>query len=117
MFSHFTLGTNDLKRCRSFYEATLAPLDLIYRGDDGVLMLFGTADKDYPHLFLCTPYDDLPATWSNGFHLAFNARSTEAVDHFYKAALANGGIDEGGPGVRPQYADCLLYTSPSPRDS
>lgn len=104
MFSHFTLGTNDMQRCRCFYEAVLAPFELVHRGEDEFMMLFGTADKDYPHLFLCKPFDKLPATWSNGFHLAFNAGSTDAVDRFYQAALDNGGIDEGAPGLRPHYA-------------
>lgn len=105
VFSHFTLGSNNLKRSRRFYESALSPLDLVYRGDDGVLMLFGSSDKDYPHLFICTPYDGLPATWSNGFHLAFNAMSTNAVESFYEAALANGGIDDGAPGYRTHYAE------------
>jgi catechol 2,3-dioxygenase-like lactoylglutathione lyase family enzyme len=39
-----------------------------------------------------------------GFHLAFNAPSREAVDAFHAAALANGGRDDGAPGVRPHYS-------------
>jgi predicted lactoylglutathione lyase len=33
-------------------------------------------------------------------HLAFEAQSREQVERFYKAALAAGGKDNGGPGYR-----------------
>lgn len=36
-------------------------------------------------------------------HLAFSAHSRAAVDAFYDAALAAGFLDNGPPGLRPQY--------------
>ncbi len=36
-------------------------------------------------------------------HVAFVAPSREAVDAFYRAALAAGGKDNGPPGLRPDY--------------
>ena len=39
----------------------------------------------------------------DGFHLAFIGRTREAIDAFYKAALANGGTDNGGSGLNPEY--------------
>ena len=36
-------------------------------------------------------------------HVAFVATSREAVDAFYRAALAAGGKDNGPPGLRPHY--------------
>lgn len=36
-------------------------------------------------------------------HLAFAASSREQVDAFYHAALNAGGIDNGAPGLRPNY--------------
>jgi hypothetical protein len=35
--------------------------------------------------------------------IAFLARSPEAVEQAYAAAMASGGIDEGSPGPRPHY--------------
>jgi predicted lactoylglutathione lyase len=35
--------------------------------------------------------------------VAFSAASRAAVDAFHEAALAAGGRDNGGPGLRPQY--------------
>jgi predicted lactoylglutathione lyase len=35
--------------------------------------------------------------------VAFAAPGRDAVDAFYAAALANGGRDNGPPGLRPEY--------------
>ena len=66
--------------------------------------MFGPAGDQHPHLFICRPFDNLPATWSNGYHIAFNAPDTETVDRFHATALAEGGYDEGAPGIRTEYA-------------
>ena len=42
-------------------------------------------------------------TPGSGQHIAFAARSRAEVDGFYRAALAAGGVDNGAPGLRPQY--------------
>jgi len=39
-----------------------------------------------------------PASVGNGSMVAFSARSWKAVDDFYAAALANGGVCDGAPG-------------------
>jgi catechol 2,3-dioxygenase-like lactoylglutathione lyase family enzyme len=36
-------------------------------------------------------------------HIAFRAADRAGVDAFYRAALAAGGRDNGGPGLRPHY--------------
>ncbi|WP_282610394.1 VOC family protein [Pelagibius sp. Alg239-R121] len=105
MFSHFTLGSNDLKRSERFYDAVMASLcqTLIAGDPNDSYLMFAPADQRYPHLFVCRPFDGLPATWSNGFHIAFNAPDKETVDQFHTAAMAAGGYDEGAPGIRPDY--------------
>ena len=52
--------------------------------------------------------DGKPYFWFGGgtvarMHVAFAAKSRAAVDAFYQAALAAGGRDNGGPGLRPHY--------------
>lgn len=37
------------------------------------------------------------------FHLAFPATDTATVEAFHAAALAAGGVDNGAPGLRPEY--------------
>ena len=106
MFSHFTLGTNDLGRAESFYTSLMVTLgqSLIDSSAEYGYLMYGPDDNRFPHLFICRPFDRLPASWSNGFHIAFNVPDTETVDRFHAAALAAGGIDEGAPGLRPDYA-------------
>jgi catechol 2,3-dioxygenase-like lactoylglutathione lyase family enzyme len=50
-----------------------------------------------------TPIDGLPATAGNGVHIAFQAPDRETVRRFYDTAIANGGADEGAPGIREKY--------------
>lgn len=102
MFSHFTLGSNDLARSERFYSALMPILGqtlLEASHDQGVLM-FGFADWRQPFLSVCQPFDGLPATWSNGFHIAFMAADKVAVEQFHESALVHGGFDEGAPGIR-----------------
>jgi catechol 2,3-dioxygenase-like lactoylglutathione lyase family enzyme len=40
---------------------------------------------------------------AQGMHLCFRARDREAVREFHRLAVANGGRDDGAPGLRPQY--------------
>jgi catechol 2,3-dioxygenase-like lactoylglutathione lyase family enzyme len=49
------------------------------------------------------PADGQRATPGNGVHIAFLAPDRETVRRFYEAALANGGADEGAPGIRENY--------------
>ncbi len=41
----------------------------------------------------------------DGRHVAFRAESRDEVDAFYSAAMAAGAIDDGAPGLRPEYRD------------
>ena len=106
MFSHFTYGTNDLKRAERFYAAVGPALGLprfeVDR-DDGCIRI-GPPKGTSPHLTICPPFDDLPATWSNGYHIAFRVEDEAAVERFHQAATSTGGYDEGRPGLRTIYA-------------
>jgi len=104
MFSHITLGANDLAKAVAFYDAVLAPLGmerLYNRIEEGFAGYGDTGGQ--PQVFVCTPFDGGRATHGNGTHIALLAPSRAAVDAFHAAALAAGGSDEGAPGLRPQY--------------
>ncbi|MFN3970826.1 MAG: hypothetical protein ACK4L4_05550 [Gemmobacter sp.] len=55
------------------------------------------------HLWVTRPFDGGPARAGNGAMVAFAAPGRAAVEAFHAAALAQGGADEGAPGLRPQY--------------
>lgn len=101
MFSHVTVGTNDLTKAGVFYDAVFGALG-ISRGFEGETFI-SYGERSGGRFFVMSPYDREPATVGNGVHAAFSAQNRAQVDAFHAAALANGGTDEGAPGLRPHY--------------
>ena len=98
IFTHAVLGTNDLKKAETFYDAALGTLGLSQKGPFGSGgTMYG---KDGPEFIVTAPGDGKPATPANGGTLGFLAGDRATVRAFYEAALANGGTDEGAPGPR-----------------
>jgi len=98
MFTHMTIGTNDLAKGREFYDAVLAPL--------GYKRLFDLDDRSgygaqAPEFMILRPINGKPASAGNGGTIGFAAPSRSAVNEFHKQLLAHGGKDEGAPGLRP----------------
>jgi catechol 2,3-dioxygenase-like lactoylglutathione lyase family enzyme len=102
MYSHITLGTNNLARAEKFYDAVMSVLGhpVLFKAPPNVIS-YGTPTGE--KLFVLTPFDQNEARPGNGVHAAFKAESRATVDAFHAAALANGGSDEGAPGLRPHY--------------
>jgi len=104
MFSHLTIGTNDLARAIAFYDAILAPLGI----ERAPGKFPGWASWNRPgeavKLWVGRPYNQLPASWGNGWMAAFTAPKRAAVNAAYAAAMAAGAYDEGAPGLRPHFA-------------
>ena len=101
MFSHVTLGSNDLARSRVFYDAVMKTLGHKLLFELPQAFCYGEATG--PKLFILPPFDGKEARPGNGAHAAFKVESRATVDAFHAAALANGGSDEGKPGLRPHY--------------
>lgn len=101
MFSHVTLGTNDWARAKPFWAAIMKVLDLpvLFEREGGIAY----GEPTGPKIFIGPAFDGQTATYGNGTHVAFLAKSRAMVDAFHAAALANGGLDEGLPGPRPHY--------------
>ncbi|MQB43210.1 VOC family protein [Rhizobium sp. ICMP 5592] len=100
MFTHVMIGSNDLERARSFYDATFAALGgkpgemdargrLIYAHDGGRLMI-------------TRPIDGKPATVANGGTIGIAAASHNHVLAWHAAGTAHGGTAiESSPAERP----------------
>lgn len=102
MLGHISFGVSDLTRSGAFYDATMQALGYArVFGSDRAIGYGAPGSPNDRLLLIQQPGAVMPP--SAGFHLAFGAPSREAVDRFHAAALANGGVDEGGPGLRPQY--------------
>lgn len=111
MFSYACLGTNDLERAAHFYDAAMATLGYARCDVSGEpnwegWVGWGTYQRHGATelaLWLCRPFDGVPATTGNGTMLALAARSWQQVDAFHAAALSHGGTCEGAPGLRLHY--------------
>ena len=98
MFSHIMIGTNDLDRAKSFYDALLSTLDVPPARVDGHRIFYMT-----PAGVFCVtkPIDGEAATHANGGTIGFACSSSEQADAWHAAGLAAGGATcEDPPGVR-----------------
>ena len=103
IISHVTLGTHNVARAKTFYDAVLGTLGLVALQSYPEAVGYGPKGADRAEVWVMLPFDGKPATWGNGTHIAFMAPTRAAVQAFYKAAMDNGGLDEGAPGPRPHY--------------
>lgn len=111
MFTYVCLGTNNLVRAATFYDAVLGALglsrcDTTGEGDWDGWLGWGTYlehGATEVALWVCTPFNGRPATAGNGAMVALGASSWAQVNAFHAAALACGGTCEGGPGLRLHY--------------
>jgi catechol 2,3-dioxygenase-like lactoylglutathione lyase family enzyme len=102
MFSHVMVGANDLDRAKRFYDAVFGAIGLgegvrddangrrrfVYRSDGG-------------SFYITQPLDGGAATHANGGTIGFRCKSTDEVDRWHAAGIANGGESvEAAPGVR-----------------
>lgn len=104
MLLYSTLGTDDLPRAIRFYDAVFDALG--HSRLPGWSKGWAGWGKDYDHgygFWLCRPFNSKPSTSGNGTMFAFKADSAAQVRAFHAAGLANGGRDEGAPGVRDSY--------------
>lgn len=98
MFTHMTIGTNDLERSKKFYDGALGALGVKYLGPMGEkAYMYGT---DSPQFIVLKPANGLPATYGNGGTIGFAAPNRAAVAAFHAAGLKAGGKCEGEPGPR-----------------
>jgi catechol 2,3-dioxygenase-like lactoylglutathione lyase family enzyme len=102
LLGHISFGVQDLKRSTAFYDAVMQALGYVrvHTGQNAVG--YGLRGTSADRLLLIAQTEPvLPP--GKGFHLAFIAPDRDGVDRFHQAALANGGTDEGAPGLRPNY--------------
>jgi catechol 2,3-dioxygenase-like lactoylglutathione lyase family enzyme len=97
LIDHVQLVVRDLAASQRFYTAVFEVLKI---------PMGGTGDGYFwvDELFVSTPDSQAAQGVLTGrHHLAFQAQDRAMVDAFHKAALANGGKDNGGPGERPYH--------------
>jgi catechol 2,3-dioxygenase-like lactoylglutathione lyase family enzyme len=94
LIDHVQLVVRDLPASQRFYSAVFEVLQIPMGGTGNG---YFWADE----LFVSRPDSEAAQGVLTGrHHLAFQAQDRKMVDAFHKAALANGGKDNGGPGER-----------------
>ncbi len=99
MIAYITLGTNDLEKAGSFYDALLGEVGATRFSTTERMIIWGT-QPGQPMVAVCTPHDTKPATVGNGVMVALTASSSDQVKALHARALELGGSDEGEPGPR-----------------
>jgi catechol 2,3-dioxygenase-like lactoylglutathione lyase family enzyme len=101
---HVSIGVSDISHAQDFYESVLRPLGITL-----VMRIASESPSSKPRR-LGFGSGGKPFFWvheasvpSQGAHIALIATSREAVDAFYAAGIAAGGLDNGAPGIRRNY--------------
>ena len=95
MIDHIGIQVTDLDRSVAFYTQALAPLGYVLVKRFGPYAGFGVGGKGYFWIGVGKPTDRV--------HVALRAKGRADVRAFHAAAIAAGGTDNGGPGVREIY--------------
>jgi catechol 2,3-dioxygenase-like lactoylglutathione lyase family enzyme len=103
MIGYVTLGTDDLDRARTYFDALLGDIGakrvMQFADADGGFTMYGLG-LDKPALVVTRPYDKGEANCGNGNMVALVFDEPAKVDKFYAHAIELGGTDEGPPGYR-----------------
>ena len=99
MFSHVMVGSNDVARSKTFYDALFAVLGAgAGRQDDKGRVLYA---HDGALFMISRPIDGEPACHANGGTIGFRMSGPEQAQAWHAAGVANGGTAiEDAPGVR-----------------
>ena len=100
MFTHMTVGANDIEASRQFYDAALGALGIdASSGPDAKGRFWWRTPRGA--FAVCKPIDGEPACHANGGTIGFAAKDMEAVAAFHAAGIAAGGTAiEDPPGPR-----------------
>ncbi|MGQ2991461.1 MAG: VOC family protein [Brevundimonas sp.] len=100
MFTHITVGANDVEASRKFYDAALGALGHAPgAGPDPKGRYWWRTDRGA--FAVGAPIDGEPACHANGGTIGFGARNADAVQAFHDAGVAAGGTAiEDPPGER-----------------
>ncbi|HEY8100510.1 MAG TPA: VOC family protein [Burkholderiaceae bacterium] len=104
MISHVFVGITDFKRAFKFYSAIMNELGLQLKfSDENKPWAAWMSDKPRPLFIIGLPHNGEEAIPGNGQMIALLAPTRAAVERAHTAALNNGGLCEGTPGLRPHY--------------
>ena len=96
MLGYATLGTNNIDKAKSFYDAVLAPLGGQRAFDTERMQGYASAGGG-AMLAICRPYDEQPARAGNGAMVALAAPSRAVVVTIRSTMMARSVSGAGPP--------------------
>ena len=105
MFSHITIGVNDLDASMAFYDAVMAVLGYDRHSEGESFAGYGPAGNSEfgtNSLWILKPHNGERASGGNGTNIALIAPDRKCVREFHRVALQMGGKDDGRPGIREE---------------
>lgn len=121
MLDHVSITVGDFSKAEPFYDAIMSALSVAKVGRTDSSLGYGDrCGPETPDLtYLSVKLDPAPmpdacqspdgcqssvqALSTNSRHWCFKAPGRAAVDAFWSAGIANGGTDDGRPGLRADY--------------
>lgn len=100
MIHHISIGARDLAKSKAFYDAALAPLGYTCLRERDTWLGYG---KDRVELSIRKSESPVAADPASGLHFCLAAPTRASVAAFHAGGLANGGRDNGAPGIRADY--------------
>jgi catechol 2,3-dioxygenase-like lactoylglutathione lyase family enzyme len=100
MINHVSIGVHDVARAKRFYDAALEPLGYKCLSEDAGSLGYG---RDAVALWIGAAERPVPPDDKSNLHFCVDAPTRKSIDAFHAAALAQGGRDNGKPGLRPDY--------------
>ncbi|MCR9277028.1 MAG: VOC family protein [Pseudomonadaceae bacterium] len=101
MLDHVTIAVRDLQGSKRFFERAFQPLG--YRvafGEEGVFWAFDVGEGTLFEIREAGENETVTRC-----HVAFRVGKEQQVRAFHDAAIAAGGTDNGGAGLRPNYSE------------
>ena len=102
MLDHVSIGVRDIARTRAFYVAVFTPLGYRCLSAGETSLGYG---KESVVFWIGASEAPVAPDMRSGLHFCFSAPTRASVDAFHRAALAQGGRDNGPPGLRKDYGD------------
>jgi catechol 2,3-dioxygenase-like lactoylglutathione lyase family enzyme len=104
VIDHVSISVPSIEVARPFYSAVMAALGVAKVYDRPDALGFGMRCNDIEDFHSCLAiYESAAANLDARRHWCFKATTRAQVAAFHAAGLANGGKDDGAPGLRPHY--------------
>lgn len=103
MLDHVSITVNALEPARRFYDAVMTAIGVprVWATEEGLGYGIRSTPDDDGHTYLAIYVR--PGVAADRRHWCFRAPDRAAVRAFHAAGLAQGGRDDGPPGLRPEY--------------